>query len=777
MKKRVEKKAARPRKTRSPENEALRRRLQEAEETLRAIQSGEVDGIVVSGEQGEQVYTLKDADRLYRALVEEMGEGALMLTPQGYIVYANRRMAQLLDRPLESITGTHLGLYLGEGDRERFWALLQQGAQGNAKSYITLVSAYGEAVPVELSLRRQEVDGHVHLSATAVDLRERRRSEASLRMAEERYRLLFERNLAGIFRATLDPRTLESNRLDCNTAYAQILGYASRDELIGAPISRVFPSEEAWREYARLLLQEKRVTNQELELRDRDGAPIWVVANATLTPYEGYELFLIEGSLIDITERRRAEEEVRELNATLEERVKERAQQLEAANEELAEQTMQLENEVTERTAAEGDLLKRNRELKVLNSVSRASAQSLDLDYLMANTLEVTLQALDLPAGGVYLLDPDGETLRLGVHRGISPEFVEQVATVRVEEGMIGRAIEQKQPVVMDISEYSSARLTNHLRREGFQTMAAVPILWRGKAIGGMNLAARSARAFSKEELALLTTIGGQLGILVRNARLYEMVQKELAERSRAEQEIAKLNAALERRATDLETANRELEAFAYSVSHDLRMPLASIDSFANLLLADYAGRFPQDAEHLLQLIHANASSMEQLIDDLLTFSRTTRKPVKKEIVQPNEIIREALEELTSACADRRLEIAVAELPPCEADRALLKQVYVNLLSNALKFTRTREVARIEVGCSPCNDERVVYYVKDNGVGFNMENAERLFGVFQRFHRAEDYEGNGVGLAIVERIIHRHGGRIWAEAEADRGATFYFTLS
>jgi light-regulated signal transduction histidine kinase (bacteriophytochrome) len=250
---------------------------------------------------------------------------------------------------------------------------------------------------------------------------------------------------------------------------------------------------------------------------------------------------------------------------------------------------------------------------------------------------------------------------------------------------------------------------------------------------------------------------------------------RDITNRKFAEERIRKLNQDLERRGADLEETNKELEAFTYSVSHDLRAPLRHIDGFSKLLVEDFGGQLPQEAQRYLMRISEGTKHMGQLVDDLLNLARIGRRELDVQMTGLENLVGEAIADLEAEVAGRNVEWKIERLPFSECDPSLIKQVFANLLSNALKYTRPRERAVIEVGVAKENGRHAVF-VRDNGVGFSMKYANKLFGVFQRLHRQEDFEGTGVGLATVQRIIHKHGGRVWAHAEIDRGATFYFTL-
>ena len=266
----------------------------------------------------------------------------------------------------------------------------------------------------------------------------------------------------------------------------------------------------------------------------------------------------------------------------------------------------------------------------------------------------------------------------------------------------------------------------------------------------------------------VIQTAGGVTSLLLLLAVFVGLV-KQLLRANRAEQEAQRSNA-------QLKDANNEMRSFSYSVAHDLRAPLRAINGFARLIVEDHHAALPEEGRHALGRITSNASTMGQIIDDLLSLSKISYQPLRTGKVEMNELVRGAYHELAEAQPGRVIECEIGDLPPAAGDPNLLRQVWVNLIGNAIKFTREQKRASIEIGGNMAGPEFATYFIRDNGAGFDMQYAGKLFGAFQRLHRSTEFEGTGIGLALVQRIIHRHGGTIWAEGQPGAGARFAFTL-
>lgn len=302
----------------------------------------------------------------------------------------------------------------------------------------------------------------------------------------------------------------------------------------------------------------------------------------------------------------------------------------------------------------------------------------------------------------------------------------------------------------------------------GIQRQIALPILLKGEVVGLFQVANKETN-YTEADIRLLKDVAEQVAPIL-SARL---------RREQAEEKIRKLNAELEQRVKErtaqLESANKELEAFAYSVSHDLRAPLRAIDGYSRFVLEDYAEKLDDEGRRLLNVIRINTQKMDQLITDILGLSRVRRTEMRLSRIDMNALVNTVYREIASPEIQQKFVFSVEPLPEVFGDPTLIRQVWINLISNAIKYTLPREERRIEIG-GRTEGGMNIYCIKDTGVGFNPDYTHKLFGLFQRLHRADEFEGTGVGLAIVQRVIMRHGGKVWAEGKVNEGATFWFSI-
>jgi signal transduction histidine kinase len=335
---------------------------------------------------------------------------------------------------------------------------------------------------------------------------------------------------------------------------------------------------------------------------------------------------------------------------------------------------------------------------------------------------------------------------------------------VRYSVRMMGdvEALKRGETQIVDTHGLPPGPETEALLASGVHVYMVVPMIAGGELLGALSFGSES-REFPPEQVSIAREIAAQLAISLIQARLLERVRSHATE----------LETRVLERTAELEAVNKELASFSYSVSHDLRAPLRAVDGYARMLEEDYAARLDDEGRRLLSVVRESASRMGQLIDDLLSFSRLSRQPMARHAVDTRALVQQVIDEVRG---DSRASVELGEvLLPAEGDRALLRQVWVNLISNAFKYSAKHSAPRIEIG-SQVEGEENVYWVRDNGAGFDMRYAAKLFGVFQRLHSQDEFAGTGVGLAIVHRVITRHGGRAWAEGKPGEGACFFFSL-
>ena len=544
------------------------------------------------------------------------------------------------------------------------------------------------------------------------------RANRDLQESEQRYRTVFENTMLGMYRTTPAGEILMAN-----PALVQMLGYASFEEIAQCNL------EEGWYapEYPRSKFKERMAKDgQVVDLKSHwikaDGSILFIMESARAIYDAAGDLLYYEGMVRDITEHE------------------------------------QLLTEIE----------RRNVQLQAAAEVSRAASTLLMPEVLITRAVELIRTYFNFYYVGLFLVDQAGENavLRAGTGEAGERMLVEGHQLEVGGNSMIGWCVEHGKPrIALDVGA-EALRFDNPWLPETRSEMA-LPLLSREQwCIGAVTVQSMHAAAFSKADIAALQSMTDHLAIALENAWLHERVRRHADE---LEERVAE-------RTAELTAVNRELESFSYSVSHDLRAPLRSIDGFSQVLLEDYQEQLDALGKDYLHRVRTAAQQMGRLISDLLRLSRTTRGEMHREEVNLSELVQKIAADLCRLQPARKVEFVIMPDLRAYCDGRLLQAVLENLLGNAWKFSAKHDRARIEFGLQAQDGERV-YFVRDDGAGFNMAYADKLFGAFQRLHRMTEFEGNGVGLATVQRIIHRHGGRIWAESAVEKGATFYFTLS
>ena len=419
-----------------------------------------------------------------------------------------------------------------------------------------------------------------------------------------------------------------------------------------------------------------------------------------------------------------------------------------------------LATDVTKRLAAEGAIRQYAARLEALQDLERAILSARSPKDIADGALRHIQRLIPANRASVVLFDFEHEMGEILAARTDARTSVGGGRRLSISQFHVSDDLRRGN--VYEVPDIQSVEqrhdMLDALEAEGIRSYISVPLIVREDLMGQLNLGSRETGGFSLEQIEIAREVADQLAIAIQEARLHDQVEAHASE--------------LERRVAE---RTAELEAFSYSVSHDLRTPLRAIDGFSRIVLEDYEDLLDDEGKRLLGVIRSNTRNMGNLIDGLLAFSRLGRRQMEIQPVDMTELAREVWAELEEIHFDRHFRFEMVRMPPTRGDRAMLRQVFVNLLSNALKFTRRRRVAQIELGAEEHDDE-VTYWVKDNGVGFEPRYMSKLFGVFQRLHTGSEFEGTGVGLAIVHRIVTRHCGRITAESSVGEGARFAFTL-
>ncbi len=795
---------------------------------------------ITERKQAEEV--LHESQERFRLLLDGVKDYAIyMLDPEGNVISWNAGAARIKGYLQEEILGKHFSCFYTAEDRETgkpSRELQESLSKGRFEEQAWRVRKDGSAFWANVVITPMYDDGGTlrGFSKVARDITERRAAEEalqeSLATSEAALKELADQNFALDQHAIVAVTDVQGTITYVNEKFCTISQY-SKDELIGQN-HRILNSGHHPKEFFRriyITIANGKVWHGEIKNRAKDGSIYWVDTTIvpTLSPDGKPQQYVAIRA--DITERKRAEEALRESEERFQAMangIQQLAWMAEADGHifwynarwyEYTGTTFEQMQGWGWQSVQDADMLP-----KVLEGwkSSIASGEPFDMEFPLRGAdghFRMFLTRV------MPVRDSENRVVRWF---GTNTEISERKQT---EERLAGQAEElsrQAEELLRSQQALETQTLMLQSVLDSMQEGLVAAdeqgkfIIWNPAATKILGLGATNLRSpdwtshygvyqedmvtpFPADHLPLVRAIRGEASsaqMFVRNPELDQgtwieasggplkdkngavrggvVAFRDISQRRADEREIRKLNEELEarvaQRTAQLEVSNRELEAFTYSVSHDLRAPLRHIGGFSKILIEDFSSGMEPEARHHLQRIEEGTQRMGLLVDELLNLARVGRHSLKLQAISLNSVIDEVVSLLLPEAEGRLISWKIAKLPPATCDPILLKQVFQNLISNALKFTRSRERAVIEINHQQ-QSEQTVIFVRDNGVGFNMKYQDKLFGVFQRLHRAEDFEGTGIGLATVQRIIHKHAGRVWAEAELDKGATFYFTLA
>ena len=578
----------------------LQLRLQEAEDTLNAIQNGEIDAIVTQGPENPAVYTLEGADYLYRGLIQEMSEGVATLTSDGTIFYSNAQLSSLIQMPLEQISGKKLKDFILPNDLETFQAIFQAGLSGNGTGEITIQSVDGTLIPVMVSIKILKDLG---VYAVITNLSEHKHHE-ELKRAQNELKKTF-KNVNQL------NRTLVALR---DSSYAMM--HATDEDFYLDEVCRII-------------------------VEDCGHSMVWI----------GF-----------------TEEESKK--------------------------------------------------------VIPVAYSGFEEDYL--RTLNITWDDTE------HGLGPTGTAIRTG-----KPSICEN----------------------MHIDPKFKPWREEAIKR-GYASSICIPIMNTEKVFGALTIYSKETNPFSEDEKRLLDELADDIAYGISTIRL------------KVEHDNAEI--AVQKSLIDVQRSNAELQQFAYVASHDLREPLRMITSFLQLLERRYSDQLDDDAEEFIGFAVDGAKRLDTMINDLLSYSKVTRKEIEFNNADSEQILEQALINLKVPIEENNAIITHDPLPNIDGDANLLVQLFQNLIGNAIKY-QSKNNPQIHISAIK-EENNYKFSIKDNGIGISPEHLERIFTIFQRLHTKDEYEGTGIGLAIAQKIVHQHGGQIWVQSEPGKGSTFYFTI-